>query len=114
MQARLILIKGRVQGIGFRAYVRKIAKPLNITGYAKNLSGGDVEILAGELALHFAVIGAGGIEEQKGVARGRGVHDDELAARLADDPREGLEDGDLLRAGGAEILFEQGAAGRVQ
>jgi acylphosphatase len=46
VQARLILIKGRVQGIGFRAYVRKIAKPLNITGYAKNLSGGDVEILA--------------------------------------------------------------------
>ncbi len=46
MQARLILIKGRVQGVGFRASVRNLAQSLNITGYAKNLSCGDVEILA--------------------------------------------------------------------
>ena len=39
----------------------------------------------------------------------RGVHHDEFLARLADDAREGLKDGDFLGAGRAQILFEQGA-----
>ncbi len=41
-----ILVSGRVQGVYFRAYTQKQAKKLNITGYAKNLPNGDVEIIA--------------------------------------------------------------------
>ncbi len=41
-----IIVKGRVQGVYFRAYTQKQAGKLKITGYAKNLSNGDVEIVA--------------------------------------------------------------------
>ncbi|WP_305909158.1 acylphosphatase [Methylomarinum sp. Ch1-1] len=41
-----IVISGRVQGVYFRAFTQKQAKKLNLTGYAKNLSNGDVEIIA--------------------------------------------------------------------
>jgi len=39
-------IKGHVQGVFFRASTREQARALNITGYAKNLSDGRVEVLA--------------------------------------------------------------------
>ncbi len=39
-------IYGRVQGVGYRYFAKKIAKNLNIFGYAKNLEDGTVEILA--------------------------------------------------------------------
>lgn len=41
-----ITVKGIVQGVGFRYYITRAAKELNITGYAKNLYTGEVEILA--------------------------------------------------------------------
>ncbi|MCD2449639.1 acylphosphatase [Methylicorpusculum oleiharenae] len=41
-----ILVSGRVQGVYFRAFTQKKAKNLGITGYAKNLSDGRVEIVA--------------------------------------------------------------------
>lgn len=41
-----IVVSGRVQGVYFRAFTQKQAKKLNLTGYAKNLSNGDVEIIA--------------------------------------------------------------------
>jgi len=44
--ARLFTIKGRVQGVWFRESTRRVAEPLGISGYANNLSGGDVEVLA--------------------------------------------------------------------
>lgn len=44
-------IAGRVQGVSFRAAARDQAQALGIGGYAKNLPGGQVEILAeGEAA----------------------------------------------------------------
>ena len=39
-------IKGRVQGVFFRDSTRQQASSLNITGYAKNLPDGSVEVLA--------------------------------------------------------------------
>ena len=49
--ARLFTIKGRVQGVFFRDSTRRVAESLGVTGYAVNLSDGDVEVLAcGELA----------------------------------------------------------------
>ncbi|RMD90943.1 MAG: acylphosphatase [Calditrichaeota bacterium] len=39
-----IIVKGFVQGVGFRWFVYKIATDLNLKGYVKNLYNGDVEI----------------------------------------------------------------------
>lgn len=35
-----------MQGVGYRAFVRKHALALKISGYAKNLANGNVEVLA--------------------------------------------------------------------
>lgn len=46
MNCRLFRIEGRVQGVWFRESTRREAEPLGITGYAKNLADGSVEVLA--------------------------------------------------------------------
>lgn len=44
-------VTGRVQGVGFRNFVKKNAEQLNVVGYAKNLQDKRVEfILQGESA----------------------------------------------------------------
>jgi len=40
------IITGRVQGVFFRASTEREARQLGITGYARNLSDGSVEVLA--------------------------------------------------------------------
>jgi acylphosphatase len=40
------VIKGRVQGVGFRYFVKNIAEELDLTGWVRNLADGTVEILA--------------------------------------------------------------------
>ncbi|BBE31585.1 acylphosphatase [Tepiditoga spiralis] len=39
-------VYGRVQGVGYRYFIKNIALKLNISGYVKNLPDGSVEILA--------------------------------------------------------------------
>ena len=39
-------VSGRVQGVWYRAYTRRKALELGITGYARNLPDGRVEVLA--------------------------------------------------------------------
>ena len=46
MKTLEILISGRVQKVGFRACVRKIATDLNVTGTVMNLPEGKVQIFA--------------------------------------------------------------------
>ncbi|BCG62842.1 MAG: acylphosphatase [Methyloprofundus sp.] len=46
MQTVKIIVQGRVQGVYFRAYTRKTALKLSITGTVKNRSDGHVEIIA--------------------------------------------------------------------
>jgi acylphosphatase len=41
-----VLISGEVQGVGYRAFVRRHAKDLAITGSAENLADGRVEVIA--------------------------------------------------------------------
>lgn len=41
-----MIVKGRVQGVGFRYHAKYAAAKTNITGWAKNLDNGDVEIEA--------------------------------------------------------------------
>ncbi|SFC66329.1 acylphosphatase [Pseudoalteromonas denitrificans] len=40
------VVSGKVQGVWFRASTKEAAQNLNIKGYAKNLSNGDVEVMA--------------------------------------------------------------------
>lgn len=39
-----IIVKGIVQGVGFRWFVEREAKELGLVGYVKNLFNGDVEV----------------------------------------------------------------------
>lgn len=40
------IVSGRVQGVGYRAFVQRHALDLGLAGYAENLSDGRVEIIA--------------------------------------------------------------------
>ena len=40
------LVRGRVQGVGFRWFVEREAKILGISGWVRNNSDGSVEVLA--------------------------------------------------------------------
>ncbi len=44
--ARRCLVAGRVQGVFFRASTRARAQQLGVTGHARNLADGRVEVLA--------------------------------------------------------------------
>ena len=44
--ARLYLVRGRVQGVGYRDYAQRTASALGLTGYARNLDDGRVEVYA--------------------------------------------------------------------
>ena len=45
-QARRFFISGRVQGVGYRYFAIGTAEQMGITGYAKNLADGRVEVYA--------------------------------------------------------------------
>jgi acylphosphatase len=40
------LVHGRVQGVGFRWFVLRRARELGVSGWARNLPGGQVEVVA--------------------------------------------------------------------
>lgn len=44
--AKKFVIKGRVQGVGFRYFADRCASELGINGYVKNLWDGSVEVYA--------------------------------------------------------------------
>ena len=46
MQAARFWVSGRVQGVGFRFAARRRALELGLSGYARNLADGRVELLA--------------------------------------------------------------------
>ncbi len=43
---RRYLVKGRVQGVGYRAFAARVARTLRLSGGASNLEDGRVEIVA--------------------------------------------------------------------
>jgi acylphosphatase len=45
MSARYV-VRGRVQGVGYRWFVSRQATRLGIRGFARNLANGDVEVVA--------------------------------------------------------------------
>jgi len=46
IQARLFLVRGRVQGVGYRWFVEREAHMLGISGWVRNNHDGSVEVLA--------------------------------------------------------------------
>jgi len=40
------VVRGRVQGVGYRYYVMREANTLGVTGFARNLPDGSVEVVA--------------------------------------------------------------------
>ena len=44
--ARRYFIRGRVQGVGFRDFAQRAAAQLGVSGYARNLDDGRVEVYA--------------------------------------------------------------------
>jgi acylphosphatase len=74
-QTQQILFSGSVQGVGFRWAAERLARPLPLTGYVRNLSDGRVELrisgvesdidrLVGDLQCHFGD-GITGIERHR-------------------------------------------------
>ncbi len=41
-----IIVKGRVQGVGYRFFTRRTALELGVKGYVRNLPDGTVEVVA--------------------------------------------------------------------
>lgn len=46
MKAAKIVIKGDVQGVNFRTFLKKIAGEMGVTGSVRNVPNGSIEILA--------------------------------------------------------------------
>ncbi len=46
MIARRIIVRGKVQGVFYRNWTMVTARSLRLTGWVRNLSSGEVEILA--------------------------------------------------------------------
>jgi len=45
-QARRYIVRGMVQGVGFRFFAQRVARQLDLAGYVKNLHNGAVEVYA--------------------------------------------------------------------
>ncbi len=66
-----IRVFGRVQGVGFRFYIKNMANSLNLTGWVRNDPDGSVEILANgpiidlEQLLHHIKVGSIGSQVEK-------------------------------------------------
>lgn len=46
MISRMYIVRGNVQGVGFRSFVKGKAKALGIKGYVENLDDGSVKVVA--------------------------------------------------------------------
>lgn len=60
MERRVVHYSGRVQGVGFRATVRQLARSIAVSGFVRNLYDGRVELVvegnAGEISRLLAEV----------------------------------------------------------
>lgn len=91
IEARRFIVRGRVQGVGFRWFVEREAHILGIAGWVRNNSDGGVEVLA------------------------QGTHDQlsGLRSRLREGPRaarvDGVEEAEAHPAAGVSSFRIEGA-----
>lgn len=78
--SRTYYIRGRVQGVGFRNFVQKAATAVGVSGYAKNLDDGRVEVLAQGTAQQLEAL-EGELYRGPRWAEVRGVDKEECTAR---------------------------------
>lgn len=76
LQAKLFLVSGMVQGVGYRYFAQRVADQLGISGYAKNLQDGRVEVYA---------IGRADSLESLRAALARGPHSADVESVDVDD-----------------------------
>jgi acylphosphatase len=81
--ARHYLIRGRVQGVGFRYFVQRSAEDLGITGWVRNTDDGAVELLAMGSADQLAAL-AGYLHRGPMMATVRHVEESEAAPFASD------------------------------
>ena len=86
-----VAVRGRVQGVGFRWFVRERARALRLRGWVRNLDDGGVEVVADGTADAIAVL-------REALQRGpSGAHVHALDD-LAESPRPPIGDGfNILR-----------------
>jgi acylphosphatase len=77
--ARRYFIQGRVQGVGFRYFVERVAGELGVTGYTRNLDDGRVEVYAEGTPEQLAAL-AGYLWKGPRMADVRGVQEMEAPA----------------------------------
>jgi acylphosphatase len=78
--ARLYLVRGRVQGVGYRDFAQRAASALGLTGYARNLDDGRVEVYAAGPADKLSEL-AGALRKGPRMADVRGVDEQEAECR---------------------------------
>lgn len=82
---RHYLVKGRVQGVGFRWYVHREAADLKLRGWVRNTEDGHVEVVAAGDAEHLGAL----LEKLHKGSRGSRV-DAVIEQDLPDSAAEGL------------------------
>jgi acylphosphatase len=75
-QTKRYFVSGMVQGVGFRVFVAREAGKLGITGYARNLFDGRVEVLAHGTPAQLAELKAA-LERGPRLSSVSGVHEEE-------------------------------------
>jgi acylphosphatase len=86
LAARRWFVRGRVQGVGYRAFARQQAERIGVRGYARNLDDGRVEVYGvatpDRLSDFAAALHAGprwsdvrGVEEQEAAVQQYGSFD---------------------------------------
>ena len=102
MPAARFIVRGKVQGVWFRASTREQAERLGLDGHARNLGDGSVEVIAIgdaealdalERWLHVARRWHGSMRCR--VLRGRRIHGPQAAASQSPDPCMSLSCTDL-------------------
>ena len=46
VRAKRYIVRGRVQGVGYRYFAQAVAERLGVTGFVRNLANGEVEVHA--------------------------------------------------------------------
>jgi acylphosphatase len=76
--ARRYFVRGRVQGVGYRDFVQRTARDLGLSGFARNLDDGRVEVLAVGTPAQLSEL-VGRLHKGPGLSDVRGVEEQDAA-----------------------------------